>query len=563
MLGAALGLSGLSRAAAAGPTAQNYVVDGAIAPDGTLSIRTTITLGPDAPTQLVQRLATTRNGLDYTTYTFDIRDIRATSDGTDLAPTITRDGNDQVITIDTARANGRPITISYQVLGAALRGVDVQGQERMTTVEWQVLQGLNVGVDQLSGELRVVDAGGPAQLTDVDCKAGSVGALTTCTTIQAGTFENPNPAFTDGPLSAGQVVDVTVRAPENVIAPNQMLGQRWTLDRAFSAAPVPLGSALGVLAAGGLMLWGAYRRFGRDVAGVRQPVSVARWQPVGPGKAEFVMLQDIRPGEIGTVADEHVDPADITATLLDLAIRGYLRIVELPRASAHQPLDWHVERLPKPTDELRAYELDILEAVAPEGGRPVRVSQLRSVISPVAPGVQDRLYDAVVARGWFAVRPDAARDRWTLAGRITTIVAALVLLVLVAFTRFGLVGLAFLVVGLGLVSLASRMPRRTPAGAALLAGLQLFASDLQTQPTDQAPKHRAYQEISKVLPYAVVLGGLERWLDALAAADDDPGVSDPGDLGWYEAPSDWNLSDLPDSMRGFITSVEGQLYGRG
>ena len=64
-----------------------------------------------------------------------------------------------------------------------------------------------------------------------------------------------------------------------------------------------------------------------------------------------------------------------------------------------------------------------------------------------------------------------------------------------------------------------------------------------------------------MLPYAVVLGGAERWLDAIVAADDRRG---PGleDLSWYHGPDDWHLRDLPDSLRNFIATVSGNLFTR-
>ena len=52
---------------------------------------------------------------------------------------------------------------------------------------------------------------------------------------------------------------------------------------------------------------------------------------MGAGQSEFRVLGDVRPGHVGTVADERVDPIDITATLIDLAVHGHLRITELPR----------------------------------------------------------------------------------------------------------------------------------------------------------------------------------------------------------------------------------------
>jgi hypothetical protein len=135
------------------------------------------------------------------------------------------------------------------------------------------------------------------------------------------------------------------------------------------------------------------------------------------------------------------------------------------------------------------------------------------------------------------------------------------IVLLAAFTTFGLIGLALVVLGLGLVFVAQEMPSRTPKGVALLQGLGALRSLLLTQPTDQMPAGRAVQELSEVLPYAIVLGGTERWLDALVATDTDADP-DSDDLPWYHGPRDWHLSDLPESLRNFTTTVSGTLFTR-
>ena len=139
--------------------------------------------------------------------------------------------------------------------------------------------------------------------------------------------------------------------------------------------------------------------------------------------------------------------------------------------------------------------------------------------------------------------------------------AVVVTALLAAFTTLGLIGLALVVLGLGLVFVAQEMPSRTPKGVALLKGLGALRSLLLTQPTDQMPKGRAVDELSEVLPYAIVLGGTERWLDALVATDTDADP-DSEDLTWYHGPADWHLRDLPDSLRNFTTTVSGTLFTR-
>jgi len=153
------------------------------------------------------------------------------------------------------------------------------------------------------------------------------------------------------------------------------------------------------------------------------------------------------------------------------------------------------------------------------------------------------------------------RNRVTQLALGLLVVAVVVTALLAAFTTFGLIGLALVVLGLGLVFVAQEMPSRTPKGVALLKGLGALRSLLLTHPTDQMPKGRAVEELSEVLPYAIVLGGTERWLDALVATDTDADP-DSDDLPWYHGPADWHLRDLPESLRNFTTTVSGTLFTR-
>jgi hypothetical protein len=167
----------------------------------------------------------------------------------------------------------------------------------------------------------------------------------------------------------------------------------------------------------------------------------------------------------------------------------------------------------------------------------------------------------MVDNGWFQRRPDATRNTWTRSALSGLIAAVAITAVLAAFTEFGLVGLSLIILGLGLIFVGQEMPARTPEGSALLAGLAALRSDLLSAPTDQMPPGRELSELSEVLPYAVVLGGADRWIDAIVATDEDD-VPDPEDLSWYHGPDDWELADLPNSLRNFVTTVSGTLFSR-
>ncbi len=542
-------LTCIAAPARAADAVKTYVVDANIATDGTLAVKATMTFDGAAPDSIEQRIDTATRTADNMEYRYQITDVTATAGTRPLEVKITPAAGSTTLNIPSAGAS-EPIVLSYVVHGAAIA---TDGDS--TTVEWPLLQGLSLPVTTFDATIGI-----PAQFTMIDCAAGKPATPSSCTLYGGGTATSPLPFFHDENRAAGEVVVTKVRFPKGAISVNQDLRELWTLDRAFSADPLPLGLALGLLVLGGLGLWVAHRRLGSDAGTGLAPTPVAEFHPIGPGQSEFRVLDGIRPGEVGTVVDERVDPIDVTATLLDLSIRGHLRITELPPASPHAPTDWTFARLTS-SDPLATYEHTLLDAVAPVQGEPVKVSNLAGSVGAVIGKIQSELYDEVVARGWFARRPDSTRSQWSLIGWIGLGVAVVVTLLLAAFTHFGLLGLALIALALGVLFVGQEMPARTAAGTALLGGLDALRGSLLTHPVDTLPAGRGLAQLSSILPYAIVIGGKDRWLQAVAAADDDA-EDDSTDLDWYHGPEGWQLKDLGPSLANFVTTVQGTLFSR-
>ncbi len=536
-----------SRAFAAESVA-SYAVEGSISPDGSLAVAATITFDGAAPATLVQRFATTREELDDLEYVFQLRDVKATIGGQPINAAVSQDGAQTVVTMPT-QGSTEPVVLSYTVIGAAIK--EPTGQ---TTLSWRLLQGLNLPVEKFTATVVV-----PTMIESVQCEAGPPVSPGVCAFWGGGTDDFPNPTFTDGPRGAGEIVEPIIRFPAGTVAANEQVRQLWTLGRAFSVAPLPLTLALIALLVGGIGFWALHRRVGRDAAAGEQTL-IADFYPVGDGQAEFRVLNGVRPGQVGTLVDERVDPVDVTATLIDLAVRGHLRFTELPRTSAYANGEWTLTRLPG-SDELRPYEKTLLDAVAPAGGEPTLLSGLPEAVGAVIGTVQNQLYDDVVGLGWFASRPDQTRNSWFQAGLVFLVAAVIGTVLLAAFTNFGLLGLALIAVSLLVLFLGQEMPARSSKGVGLLNGLGLLRAQLLGHPTNQMPKGQELHELSEVLPYAVVLGGYQRWLQALVDADTDPDA-DSTDLDWYHAPDDWHLADLPASLDRLITTIQGRLFSR-
>jgi hypothetical protein len=527
-------------------TASTFIAEGNLAKDGTLKVKQTITLTAAVPPELSQRFETREDMVGDRQYVQQLSDITAMVKGAPVQPTIKTEDRFTTVTVPT---NGSTeVVMMYTVTGAVVT------IDSGTALRWRMLQGLSAQVTQFTATVQI-----PTQFSYIKCTAGSPNSTVPCTFAAAGTESAQIPTFRDGPRGEGEVVAIDIGFPPGGVASNEVIDYQWTVGRAFSVAPLPLALALGLLALGGVALYGLHRRAGVDRSPDGQISKPGEFVPTGAGQSEFRVVGDVRPGHVGTVADERVDPIDVTATLVDLAVRGHLVIDELPRESEFAPTDWEIRRVDG-NDGLLPFEQHLLDGIAAPGSS-VRVSDLAGKVQDSIGGVQNALYDEMVSNGWFERRPDDTRNRWTQLALAALILSVVVTGVLAAFTTFGLVGLALIVLSLGLVFVAQEMPARTAKGTALLGGLGALRSDLMSHPTNQMPPGGELREISEVLPYAIVLGGSDRWLDAIVASDADE-HPDSDDLSWYHGPENWHLRDLPDSIRNFVTTVSGSLFSR-
>lgn len=520
-------------------TISSYEVAATLDDSGTLDYQATITFDQDTPDSFTIRLTDELDAPDDITQRFTISDIVVGG----AASAVTEIDGGFSIAIEPD--GDQPIVLGYTVVGTTLTG-----QADTTVFEWAAVQGVSLPITVATGTVQP-----PAPANDYRCQSGPVDNLSTCGWFSGGTEHGPGLSFEVQNLAAGEIVRPAMTFAPGQVPVTEILVPQWRLDRAFGLAPANLLVALLAGVLGTVLLIHRLRRLGGDAA-PGEPVTLARFVPVGAGESVFEAGETVRPGMIGTLADEHVDPVDITATILDLAVRGHLRITELPVTDAHAPLDWRLTRR-SGADPLAPYEQTLLDAI-PEAG--LLVSEVGTLQGAVGQ-LQSDLYDEVVARGWFTLRPDAVRQRSARLGWVVLGVAVVVLGLLVAFTSFGVLGLVLVGLAGGLLALGDQMPARTTLGSSVLVGLDGLASQLRLHPTDEMPAAGRYRELSRLLPYAVVLGSADRWLQAVVAADDDQ-TPDPHDLDWFHAPDDWHLDRLPESLDALLTSIQGRLVRR-
>ena len=72
----------------------------------------------------------------------------------------------------------------------------------------------------------------------------------------------------------------------------------------------------------------------------------------------------------GTIIDEQANTLDVTATIVDLAVRGYLTIEEIPKEGWFGKPDWTLHRTDKADDDLLTYERTLLTGLFKDGNDP-------------------------------------------------------------------------------------------------------------------------------------------------------------------------------------------------
>jgi uncharacterized membrane protein YgcG len=233
----------------------------------------------------------------------------------------------------------------------------------------------------------------------------------------------------------------------------------------------------------------------------------------------------VQPGMVGTIIDESADTIDVSATVMDLAVRGFLRIEEIQSGTMFSRTDWRLVQLPPPPGQtLRPYEATVLEGLFAEGSD-VTLSDLKYKFNTTLNLAIRQMYTEVVERGWFRRSPLRQRAGWQALGFLLIGAGAVSCFYLGVVTRaidrtggFGVgipsgvvLGLGLIVAGLIFRILGKRMAAKTAAGSAVYAQSLGFRKYLETAEADQIRFEEASAIFSRYLPYAIVFGVADRW----------------------------------------------------
>ncbi|HYQ48438.1 MAG TPA: DUF2207 domain-containing protein [Thermodesulfovibrionales bacterium] len=291
------------------------------------------------------------------------------------------------------------------------------------------------------------------------------------------------------------------------------LGQNWVFV-------LPLVSFIGML-----MLW---LRTGRDPR-VRESVTVM----YGPPASGDTPLS---PAEVGAIVDEKLDPRDITASIVNLAVKGFLKIEEQKKEGLiFDSTDYYLRKVKEADSSLAPFERQLMNDIF--GSSPGRmVSEMKNTFYRNIPSLKISLYGDLVQKKYFLSNPDDVRKMYLI---IAGVLAAgtVILLSLLFGSSLGDARpfIAGILVGLPIFLFARYMPAKTRAGSAAYMHILGFQEFLNRAERDQLERMQDRNLFSTFFPYALALDVADNWAKAFE--------------GIYQEQPDWYVS--PGGMGAF------------
>jgi hypothetical protein len=424
-----------------------------------------------------------------------------------------------------------------------------------------------IGTEWTTGiDRATVEVHAPGEILGVACFQGDRGSSEPC---DRSSTQGQTARFAQAGLFPYEGLTVVVGIAKGAVTVQPpILQERWNPARAFAVTPTTggIGGVVAVLgiAGFGFLAWtrGRDRRYvGSQVDQVMgNPTGESQPVPLGEADAEapveYAPPEQIRPGQLGTLIDERANTLDVSATIVDLAVRGFLVIHEIPKEGLFGKPDWRLVRLQADDAALLPYERSLLSALFRDGDD-TTLSALRTTFAERLSKVEDALYVDAQRQGWFAARPDKVRSRWRLLGLGLTVLGGAMTVLLAATTHLGLIGLGALVVGLVFLFGAGRMPARTAKGTAMLRRVRGFRQVIAT--ADRYMARWAEQEnvFPAMLPYAIVFGLTDKWATTFAALATDPSTTPA--MAWYVPINTFSVGGFAEAIDGFTVATSGTM----
>jgi len=232
--------------------------------------------------------------------------------------------------------------------------------------------------------------------------------------------------------------------------------------------------------------------------------------------------------------NDTIHPRDITSTIVDLAVRGYIKIEEKVDTFLVFHHKDYLLHLLKPQNtwgpDLAPHERMMLENIF-LGGSETRLSSLKNRFYTAIPTIREDIMSALKQKGIYSVDPESANGYSIVAAIAIAIIVVGVQLLgwMNLFGSIPLLIVSVLVSALVWWLFARKMTAKTMTGARTQVAVLGFQEFLNRVDADRI-KTLPPDTFEKFLPYAMAFGVEQHWAQAFAGIVKDP-------PSWYVSPN--------------------------
>lgn len=332
-------------------------------------------------------------------------------------------------------------------------------------------------------------------------------------------------AFEASDLTPGEGLTIDVAIPREasgILAPSAGQKLLWFLS-ANKYAGLPI-----VILVGMFFLW---LKQGRDpTKGTIAP----RFEPP----------RGMHAGQAGVLIDDRADLRDISAMVIGLAVKGYLKIKEVREEELglvekvkglfgrSSPLDFEFLKAKEADDTLSKAEQTLFDAIFDKNHPEKRpLSSMENEFYKVLPSLKSALYAGLIKQGYYPHNPERTRRSYASMG--TIIIIAGIAIGVVAASLY--LAMAVAICGAIVLAFSPIMPRKTTKGIRALRDLLGLAEYIGRAEVKKMEFHDAPEKspklFEKLLPYAIALNLTSIWTKQFE--------------GLFERPPEWYIGPSP------------------
>lgn len=233
----------------------------------------------------------------------------------------------------------------------------------------------------------------------------------------------------------------------------------------------------------------------------------------------YEIEENMHPMEVGTLIDEKLDNKDITAGIIELATKGYIKVIEIPKKGFFGSKKIKFKKLKEFKNEksLLNFEKKILKGLFGSNKEMVELDNISGSFYSTVSSVRQKVFKHLVNEGFYKKNPKTVKGKYYGIAGVSFFIGAW----LGGITQSVLIAVTFVSIAVSSLVFAPFMSKKTKKGMRAYEHVLGFKEFLKVAEKDRIKFFQEYKDklsekdkmrtFEKLLPYAMAFGMGDKW----------------------------------------------------